>query len=98
MVSKQYTRTGKICRVTFSIQPESNVHSVSLCGDFNNWDHAAHPMKQRKNGSFSTTVSLPTGFSYEFRYLIDRKCWKNDECPDAFVTNEFGSDNCLIQV
>ncbi len=98
MLKKTYTKTGKVCRVTFSLPPELKAAKASLCGDFNSWNSRSHPMKPLKNGGFSLTVSLPTGFIYEFRYLLDGKRWENDQAPDALVSNEFGSENSVIQI
>ena len=66
MFSKTYTKTGKSCRVTFRYLAEGDVESVNLVGEFNDWDEASHPMKQRKDGSFSTTISLAAGESYRW--------------------------------
>ena len=43
-------------------------------------------------------VSLPTEQSYRFRYLLDGERWDNDWAADAYVPNEFGSDDSLIKV
>ena len=69
MLTKSYSRTGKVCRVTFRLPVEVDADQATLCGEFNEWDAAAHPMKQLKNGSFSAMVSLPAGKSYRYRYL-----------------------------
>ncbi len=43
-------------------------HSVSLVGDFNGWNPAAHPMKQMPDGAWLLTVELPHGHHrYAFR-------------------------------
>ena len=55
-------------------------------------------MKRRKDGSFSSIVSLKPGQSYRFRYLLDGTRWENDGAADAYVPNEFGSDDSVVNV
>lgn len=98
MLNKSYSKTGRVCRVTFDCHPEGNIEEVSLVGEFNDWNPAAHPMKQRKDGRFSATVSLVAGRSYRFRYLVDGRKWENDTNADAYVPNNFGSDDSLVSL
>lgn len=98
MLKKNYTKSGKSCRVTFKLQSELEADAASLLGEFNEWDQAANPMKKLKDGSFSVTVSLDAGNEYRFRYLLDGEEWTNDEAPDALVANRFGSQDCVINV
>jgi 1,4-alpha-glucan branching enzyme len=84
--------------VTFEVQPEDNAQTAALCGEFNGWDPAAHPMKRRKDGSFSLTLSLPVGQQYRFRYLLDGERWTNDPAADTLIPNPFGSADSVVQV
>ncbi|MFC1814252.1 isoamylase early set domain-containing protein [Thermodesulfobacteriota bacterium] len=98
MLKKNYTKTGKFCRVTFKLSAEVNAETAALCGDFNNWDPDIHPMKRLKDGSFSTTVSMPSGQLYRFRYLLDGERWENDWEADAYISNEYGNDDSVVEV
>jgi len=98
MLKKNYTKTGKFCRVTFKLLAEVNAQTAALCGDFNNWAPDTHLMKRLKDGSFSTTVSLSSSRSYRFRYLLDGKRWENDWEADAYVPNEYGNYNSVVEV
>ena len=98
MLKKNYSKTGKICRVTFRYENLENADSAVLAGDFNNWSAQENPMKRLKNGSFSVTVSLPAGSSYPFRYVLDDSIWVNDEAADAYVPNTYGEDNSVVVV
>jgi 1,4-alpha-glucan branching enzyme len=71
---------------------------AALCGDFNEWDPAANPMKKLKDGSFSTTVSLEPKQSYRFRYWLDDGRWENDWQADAYMPNEFGSEDSIVKI
>jgi 1,4-alpha-glucan branching enzyme len=98
MFKKTFNKSGKTCRVTFALPDEVGAKKVHLCGEFNGWDEKSHPMKRRKDGRFSTTLTLETGRDYRFRYLLDGKRWENDWQADAYVPNTFGSEDSVIQV
>lgn len=98
MLIKNYTKSGEKCRVTFKLPAEVGADTAALCGEFNNWDPNANPMKKLKDGSFSTTVSLDTAQNYRFRYLLDGERWENDWEADEYVTNEHGTEDSLLKL
>ena len=71
---------------------------MSLCGEFNDWSSTANTMKLRKDGRFSTTISLSAGRTYRFKYLLDNNRWENDSAADGYVPNSFGSEDSLVRV
>jgi 1,4-alpha-glucan branching enzyme len=98
MLDKAYTKTGRSCRVTFELPAEIEAQSAALCGEFNNWDPSAYPMKKRKDGRFSLTISLKPGSDYRFRYFLDGQRWENDPQADAYVANGYGSNDSVVTV
>jgi 1,4-alpha-glucan branching enzyme len=96
---KRYLKTKPICKVTFLVSPEAAGASrdIRLVGDFNQWDPQAHPMKRTRDGAFTTTVDLPAGSDFEFRYFMDEAAWENDWDADAYVPSHYGSDNSLVR-
>lgn len=98
MINKAYTKTGRSCRVTFDLPAETGASTAHLCGEFNEWDKTSHPMKRKKDGSFSLTISLKPGASYRFRYLLDGERWENDWAADTYVPNEFGTEDSLVRI
>lgn len=98
MIKKAYSKLRRSCQVTFTFVPQAEVQTAHLCGEFNDWDKATHPMKRRKDGSFTITVSLQPGRHYRFRYLLDGERWENDEAADGYVSNAFGSDDSVVDV
>ena len=98
MFKKNYSKTGRACRVTFKVPAEIEAETIALLGDFNAWDADSTPLTARKDGSHSTTISLAAGQDYRFRYLIDSDRWINDEAPDREVANRFGGLDCVISV
>ncbi|MEM8962137.1 MAG: isoamylase early set domain-containing protein [Acidobacteriota bacterium] len=98
MLKKSYSKTGRSCRVTFKVPPPVEADQVALVGEFNEWEPEAHRLKKRKDGSFSLTVSLDSGRDYRFRYLVDGEVWTNDDEPDKFVPNRYGSADGVVAV
>ncbi len=45
-------------------------HAVSLVGDFNQWNAAAHPLKRMPDGAWMTTVELKHGH-HRYAFLVD---------------------------
>lgn len=98
MITKEYTKTGRSCRVTFTLPADVNAQSVALLGEFNDWVSEANPMKRRKDGTLSVAVSLKPGQQYRFRYLLDGERWENDGQADSYAPNEFGAEDSVLQV
>ena len=95
-MKKTYSKTKTTCRVTFELPAEVEATSVALVGEFNDWDATRNPMKQRKGGRFSTTISLQAGREYRFRYFLDGERWENDWNADKYLTNDQGSEDSVI--
>lgn len=98
MPKKEYTKTGRSCRVTFELPAEVEAQSACLCGEFNDWDQSSHPMKRRKDGSFTLTISLKPGRQYRYRYLLDNARWENDWAADYYVPNMLGSEDSVVDI
>ena len=98
MPVKHYSKTGAFCRVTFDLPAGVEAKKVSLCGDFNDWNPKTTPMKKRKDGRWSVTVSLKAGDDYRYKFLLDGKHWENDWDAERYVSNTFGSEDSLIEV
>lgn len=94
MITKRPVRDGKVL-VTFAIPAAIWADTISVVGDFNNWDQQATPLRQTETG-WIATVELEAGRSYEYRYLFDGAEWHNDWQADAYVSNRFGGDNSVV--
>lgn len=97
MIEQQFTPKRTICKVTFSIPGDWAHSKAEVIGDFNNWQKGSEPMK-KKNGKWVTTVRLKPGSEYRFRYLLDDERWINDDAADAYIPNEFGSEDSLLRI
>ena len=98
MLKKNYTKTGRSCRVTFYLPAAVGAETVSLCGEFNDWDPASHPMGRKKDGTFYTSLYLDAGRSYRYRFLLDGERWENDWEAETYVANEHGTEDSVISV
>ena len=97
MLKKSYAKDGKTCRVTFKLPEDVGAEKACLVGEFNDWDKTANPMRKLKKGDFSVTISLAPG-KYRFRYWLDDERWENDWEADAYLPNEFGSEDSIIDI
>ncbi len=97
-LKKQYIKSKPLCKITFRLPKEAaeGAKSVTVVGDFNNWNITQTPMKKMKNGDYSLTMELPCNREYNFRYLIDANRWENDWFADKYIPNEFGEDNSVV--
>lgn len=96
MLKKEYFKTKPtVCKVTFGLPDALKAESVSLVGDFNDWNEAKTPMKKLKNSSFTVTLELEKGREYQFRYLVNGSEWHNDGQADKYVPNPYSGDNSV---
>ncbi|MGF1720698.1 isoamylase early set domain-containing protein [Vibrio kyushuensis] len=95
MFTKKYFKTKNEVEITFQWPKEDvETKSVAVCGDFNQWQST--PMKLNRQKVFTTKIRLPKESNFEFRYLVNDTQWENDPAADGYVSNSYGSDNCLL--
>lgn len=100
-LKKRYLKTRPICKVTFRLTSAAakGAKTVSVVGEFNNWNIYASPMKRLKSKEFTLTMDLDLDREYQFRYLIDENDWENDWEADKYVLSPFGdSENSVVVV
>jgi len=98
MLKKTPYRGGKSCRVTFVLPKEVGAARAFVVGEFNEWDETANPLRKRKEGHLSASLTLKTGRAYRFRYLLDGRRWENDPQADDFAANPFGSEDSVLRL
>ncbi len=94
MLKKRFFKTVDECEVTFRVEPQE-ADSVALVIESNGWTPI--PMDQLKSGPFKTTLRLPVGREVQFRYLVDGDTWQNDDAADAYVSNQYGEANSVVE-
>jgi len=99
-LKKQYMKSNPVCKVTFRLPKAAapEAVTVSLVGEFNDWNISQHPMKKLKNGDFTAMIELPCNREFRFRYLIDSCRWENDWFADKYLPNDHGSDDSVVVV
>ncbi|HDH13073.1 MAG TPA: glycoside hydrolase [Nitrospirae bacterium] len=100
-IEKRYMKSKATCRVTFRLPKEAapGAKTVTIVGDFNNWNITETPMKRLKNGDFKLTLELPCDREYSFRYLIDANRWEKDWFADKHIPGEEEEvDNSVVVV
>src|SRR3954464_6356429 len=96
MLQSRTTDDGRVIAV-FRLDQTDDVETASVVGDFNDWSDSADPMT-RDEGGFLREIVLSPGKAYRFRYLIDGGRWENDWAAHAYVPNEFGGDDSVIDL
>ena len=94
---KSRAAKGKV-NVTFTVDPRAGARTAAVCGEWNDWSAGADVMHRDAGGGFSLTVDLDAGRAYRFRYLLDGQRWDNDWAADAYVRNDFGGDDSVVDL
>ncbi len=100
-IKKEYLEGKNVCRTTFRLPKVAapDAKTVSIVGDFNNWNIHANHMKKMKNGDYAISIDLEPGREYQFRYLIDETRWENDWNADRYEPSPHGNcDNSIVVV
>ena len=97
-IIKTYSKSKPVCKVTFEVSAEAvnGAKSVSLLGDFNEWNPTA--LKKQKDGNFKASMELEKGKEFAFRYLVNNDVWINDEAADKYVASGVSYDENSVVV
>ena len=98
MVKQKPLQGSDKVSVTFETAPRPDARSMGLAGEFNEWNPAATPMKQRKDGCWWATLRLPKHREFAYRFVVDGREWVTDEQADRMVPNEHGETNAVVVV
>lgn len=96
MIHRQSINGGGQSQITFILPANYRHLPISVVGDFNQWNPAAHPFHRCSNGSYRASIILNHGQRYAFRYLSANGEWFNEGMADAFEENGFGRDNSVL--
>ena len=78
------------------IAPQAS--SVSLVGDFNDWDPTKSPMTAaRQAGLWSAVLPLEPG-RYHYAFLVDGVHWRPDPTAPRAGDDEFGTPSSVVTV
>jgi hypothetical protein len=72
--------------------------SVSIVGDFNDWDLGATPLiRDDGDGLWSVSVPLEAG-RYRYSFVVDGTEWRDDPRSAPAMDDEFGRPNSVITI
>ncbi|ANO34851.1 1,4-alpha-glucan branching protein [Vibrio breoganii] len=94
MLKKRFFKTKNEVEVTFE-WPKTEEQSISVAGDFTDWQPVAMKYNKTKK-AFNFKTRFPKNEQFQFRYLIDGEVWENDPKADDYVPNDCGTDNSLV--
>ena len=84
--------------VTFRLSAAAGVNTAWVAGDWNGWSQNADRMKPNDEGVLECTLALEPGRKYRFRYYLGDERWENDWNADAYVDNEFGGADSVVNL
>ncbi|MCI0398081.1 MAG: isoamylase early set domain-containing protein [Chloroflexi bacterium] len=94
MLTKKFLKSKDECEVTFEFAADA-AGKVALVSEATGWQ-PLEMKKRKKDGVFYAKVRLPESHKFQYRYLLDGQTWVNDPAADAYVPNEFGSHNGIV--
>ena len=71
--------------------------TVTLVGDFNDWDTASTPMTKGKGDLWTITIPLTAG-RYTYTFIVDGKRWVADPSAPRAQADEFGQPSSVVTV
>lgn len=75
-----------------------DARTVSVVGDFNDWDPAATPLREAAGaGVWTITVPLAAG-RHQYVFMVDGNRWTPDPAAPTAVEDDFGMPNSVITV
>lgn len=94
MLTKKFFKTKEEAEVTFEHHfPQAE--KVELVAEFNDWQPLTMKFSKKEN-LFRCKLRLPVDKQFHFKYLVNGDEWHNDHHADAYVANEFGTENSLV--
>jgi 1,4-alpha-glucan branching enzyme len=96
VIERTPDETGLMC-ITFRLPHANGSARAAVVGDFNGWEPTADQMERDGDG-FVAHLHLHGGRAYRFRYLLDGTRWENDWNADAYVPNDHGGDDSVIDL
>ncbi|MBI5145481.1 MAG: glycoside hydrolase family 13 [Candidatus Omnitrophica bacterium] len=90
-----------MARLLGSKPTEFRIHApkarrVTLAGSFNNWNTRSLSARRDPQGNWIAKASLKPG-KYEYKFFVDGN-WVNDPNSHWAVTNNFGTQNNVVEI
>lgn len=72
--------------------------SVTLAGDFNNWDSAAMPLAKDAKGLWFAEIETPSPGQYQYKFFVDGQRWIEDANNGMKIPDNLGGLNSVISI
>ncbi len=84
-------------RILFCFHDDA-AKKVTLCGDFNGWDHESTPFVRNGNGLWQASIPCHAAGSYRYKFLIDGLRWREDPSHGLKEDDGFGGFNSILSI
>ena len=90
---------NNLAEITFSMRADaSQVRSIAVVGDFNDWDPTRNLLADENNdGIWTVTLKLEPG-RYEYMFILDGQKWVPDPSAYRYVSDGFGNKNAVLEI
>lgn len=84
-------------RLLFTLHDDA-ANSVSVAGDFNDWDQHEAPLKRNGSGLWSTEIVVPRAGRFQYKFIVDGQRWIEDPSNGMKVPDNYGGLNSLVVI
>ena len=72
--------------------------SVSVAGDFNEWNRTTTPLERNGAGLWSTEIAVPHAGRFEYKFIINGQRWMEDPSNGMKTPDNHGGLNSVIVI
>ncbi|HKV34623.1 MAG TPA: S8 family serine peptidase [Pyrinomonadaceae bacterium] len=72
--------------------------SVSVAGDFNEWDPLATPLRRNGSGLWTTNILAPQTGRFEYKFIVNEQRWIEDPSNGMKAPDQFGGFNSVLVI
>ena len=77
---------------------DDNAHSVSVAGDFNEWNHVATPLRRNDSGLWFTEIAVPRAGRFAYKFIINGRRWLEDPNNGMKAPDNYGGLNSVLVI
>ena len=77
---------------------DDSAQTVSVAGDFNNWNEDATPLKRNSSGLWLTEIAIPRAGRFEYKFIINGQRWIEDPSNGMKAPNNYGGLNSVLVI
>ena len=89
--------TGSPVQTVQFVLRAPSARTVTLVGDFNDWDTASTPLQKAAGDLLTVTIPLTAG-RYTYTFVVDGKRWVADPSAPRAPADDFGQPSSVVTV